>query len=164
MGISQIKVYRKLKVAILPTGDELQTVDQPLTAGQLYDTNRLVICLMLEKINCQVIDLGIIPDDPNQLQQAFEQADQQADLVISSGGVSVGEADYIKQILNEIGNINFWRLAIKPGKSFAFGRLKSAWFFGLPGNPVSAIVTFYQLVQPVTAHLAGFSQWQSTTY
>lgn len=122
------------------------------------------IRLMLEKMNCQVIDLGIIADEPDKLYQAFEQADQQADLVISSGGVSVGEADYTKQILNEIGSINFWQLAIKPGKPFAFGKLKSAWFCGLPGNAVSAIVTFYQLVQPIINHLSAFSQWQRTPY
>jgi molybdopterin molybdotransferase len=164
LGISQIEVFRQLKVAIFSTGDELQTIGQPLAAGQIYDTNRLAIRLMLEKMNCHVIDLGIIADDPDKLYQAFKQADQQADLVISSGGVSVGEADYTKQILNQIGSINFWQLAIKPGKPFAFGKLKSAWFCGLPGNAVSAIVTFYQLVQPFINHLCAFSQWQSTPY
>lgn len=164
LGISEIEVFRQLKVAIFSTGDELQTIGQPLAAGQIYDTNRLAIRLMLEKMNCQVIDLGIIADEPDKLYQAFEQADQQADLVISSGGVSVGEADYTKQILNEIGSINFWQLAIKPGKPFAFGKLKSAWFCGLPGNAVSAIVTFYQLVQSIINHLSAFSQWQRTPY
>jgi molybdopterin molybdotransferase len=102
-----------------------------------------------------VINLGIIPDDQDQLRDAFLRADQQADVVISSGGVSVGEADYTKIILDELGEIAFWKLAIKPGKPFAFGKLSHSWFCGLPGNPVSAALTFYQLVQPLLAKLSG---------
>ena len=102
-----------------------------------------------------MINLGIIPDDPAKLREAFIQADQQADVVISSGGVSVGEADYTKAILEELGEIGFWKLAIKPGKPFAFGKLTHSWFCGLPGNPVSATLTFYQLVQPLLAKLSG---------
>ncbi|EPJ3742889.1 molybdopterin molybdotransferase MoeA [Proteus mirabilis] len=161
LGIANINVYRKLKVAVFSTGDELQTIGQPLKAGQIYDTNRFAVRLMLEKLDCDVLDLGVIPDSPEKLRETFKTADAQADLVISSGGVSVGEADYTKQILDEIGEIGFWKLAIKPGKPFAFGRLHNAWFCGLPGNPVSATVTFYQLVQPLIARLSGFSQWRS---
>ena len=128
---------------------------QPLGDGQIYDTNRLAVHLMLEQLGCEVINLGIIPDDPAQLREAFIAADQQADVVISSGGVSVGEADYTKTILEELGEIGFWKLAIKPGKPFAFGKLSSSWFCGLPGNPVSATVTFCQLVQPLLAKLSG---------
>lgn len=157
LGIANINVYRKLKVAVFSTGDELQTIGQPLKAGQIYDTNRFAVRLMLEKLDCDVLDLGVIPDSPEKLRETFKTADAQADLVISSGGVSVGEADYTKQILDEIGEIGFWKLAIKPGKPFAFGRLHNAWFCGLPGNPVSATVTFYQLVQPLIARLSGFS-------
>ncbi|WP_340615569.1 molybdopterin molybdotransferase MoeA [Xenorhabdus entomophaga] len=160
LGIAKIDVVRKLKVAIFSTGDELQAIGEPLQAGQIYDTNRFAVHLMLEKLDCEVIDLGVICDDPATLRQTFINADKQADLVISSGGVSVGEADYTKQILDEVGKISFWKLAIKPGKPFAFGKLENAWFCGLPGNPVSAVLTFYQLVQPLIARLSGFTTWQ----
>ncbi|MCU5774959.1 molybdopterin molybdotransferase MoeA [Erwiniaceae bacterium BAC15a-03b] len=155
LGISQVSVVRKLRVAVFSTGDELQPVGEPLAAGQIYDTNRFAVHLMLDALGCEVLDLGIIKDDPAALRAAFRQADAQADVVISSGGVSVGEADYTKQMLDELGEIGFWKLAMKPGKPFAFGRLPDSWFCGLPGNPVSAAVTFYQLVQPLLAHLTG---------
>ncbi|PIJ48672.1 molybdopterin molybdotransferase [Erwinia sp. OLTSP20] len=155
LGIADVEVLRPLKVALFSTGDELCPPGQPLAAGQIYDTNRLTVSLMLDKLGCQVIDLGIIADDPDALRSAFLQADREADVVISTGGVSVGEADYTKAILEELGEITFWKLAIKPGKPFAFGRLAHSWFCGLPGNPVSATVTFYQLVQPLLARLGG---------
>lgn len=155
LGIAQIAVLRKLRVALFSTGDELQPVGQPLAAGQIYDTNRFAVQLMLNKLGCEVIDLGIIRDDPAALRAAFIEADSRADVVISSGGVSVGAADYTRQMLEELGEIGFWKLAMKPGKPFAFGRLPNSWFCGLPGNPVSAVVTFYQLVQPLLAKLTG---------
>ncbi|ARF49499.1 molybdopterin molybdotransferase MoeA [Pantoea stewartii] len=157
LGIATVKVLRKLRVAIFSTGDELQPVGQPLSDGQIYDTNRFAISLMLHKLGCEVIDLGIVRDDPVVLRAAFMDADRQADVVISTGGVSVGEADFTKAMLEELGSIRFWKLAIKPGKPFAFGRLANSWFCGLPGNPVSAVVTFYQLVQPLLARLTGQS-------
>ncbi|WJD89396.1 molybdopterin molybdotransferase MoeA [Serratia marcescens] len=160
LGVAEVQVMRKLKVAVFSTGDELQPVGQPLQAGQIYDTNRFAVRLMLEQLGCEVLDLGIIRDDRDALRAAFEQADSQADVVISSGGVSVGEADYTKQMLDELGQVSFWKLAIKPGKPFAFGKLGHAWFCGLPGNPVSAALTFYQLVQPLLAKLAGHSDWR----
>lgn len=155
LGIASVEVVRKIRVAVFSTGDELQLPGQPLAAGQIYDSNRLAVHLMLEQLGCEVINLGIIPDSPQQLRQAFIDADAQADVVISSGGVSVGEADYTKTILDELGEIAFWKLAIKPGKPFAFGKLSNSWFCGLPGNPVSAALTFYQLVQPMLAKLSG---------
>lgn len=155
LGIAEVSVYRKIKVAVFSTGDELKLPGESLNDGQIYDTNRLAVHIMLEQLGYDVIDLGIIPDDENALREAFRQADSQADVTISSGGVSVGEADYTKQILEELGEVNFWKLAIKPGKPFAFGKLKNSWFCGLPGNPVSAAVTFYQLVQPMLARLSG---------
>lgn len=155
LGIAQVSVLRKLRVAIFSTGDELQPVGEPLAEGQIYDTNRFAVSLMLHKLGCEVIDLGIIKDDPAALRAAFTEADRQADVVITTGGVSVGEADFTKTMLEELGAISFWKLAIKPGKPFAFGRLNSSWFCGLPGNPVSAAVTFYQLVQPLLATLTG---------
>ncbi|MGP4875553.1 molybdenum cofactor synthesis domain-containing protein, partial [Klebsiella pneumoniae] len=137
LGIAEVEVVRKVRVAVFSTGDELQQPGQPLGDGQIYDTNRLAVHLMLQQLGYEVINLGIIPDDPAKLRDAFIAADQQADVVISSGGVSVGEADYTKTILEELGEIGFWKLAIKPGKPFAFGKLSSSWFCGLPGNPVS---------------------------
>ncbi|AFK00180.1 molybdopterin molybdotransferase MoeA [Cronobacter sakazakii] len=155
LGIAEVDVVRKPRVAIFSTGDELQLPGQPLAEGQIYDTNRLAVHLMLDALGCDVVNLGIIRDDPNALRAAFQEADREADVVLSSGGVSVGEADYTKTLLEELGEIGFWKLAIKPGKPFAFGRLASSWFCGLPGNPVSAAVTFYQLVRPLIAKLSG---------
>ena len=157
LGIADVQVVRKVRVALFSTGDELQLPGQPLGDGQIYDTNRLAVHLMLQQLGCDVINLGIIRDDPNALRTAFVEADSQADVVISSGGVSVGEADYTKTILEELGEIAFWKLAIKPGKPFAFGKLSSSWFCGLPGTPVPAALTFYQLVQPLLAKLSGNS-------
>lgn len=155
LGIKDITVFRQIKAAVFSTGDELRLPGETLAEGQIYDTNRLAVHIMLSQLGCEVIDLGIIPDNEAALRTAFHLAEQQADVVISSGGVSVGEADFTKQILEELGEISFWKLAIKPGKPFAFGRLNHSWFCGLPGNPVSAAVTFYQLVQPLLARLSG---------
>ncbi|TNH96578.1 molybdopterin molybdotransferase MoeA [Aeromonas sobria] len=155
LGVATVAVRRPLKVAIFSTGDELKPVGTPLAHGDIYDSNRYGVRAMLARMGCDCLDLGIIPDDPAQLRAAFIHADKEADVLITTGGVSVGEADFTKQLLDELGEIGFWKLAIKPGKPFAFGRLPRAWFFGLPGNPVSAMVTFDQLVQPALAKLAG---------
>lgn len=155
LGVATVAVRRPLKVAIFSTGDELKPVGTPLAHGDIYDSNRYGVRAMLARLGCDCLDLGIIPDDPAQLRAAFIRADEEADVLITTGGVSVGEADFTKQLLDELGEIGFWKLAIKPGKPFAFGRLPRTWFFGLPGNPVSAMVTFDQLVQPALAKLAG---------
>ncbi|MFD0965847.1 molybdopterin molybdotransferase MoeA [Seminibacterium arietis] len=162
LGFSQISVFKSLKVALISTGDELISVGESLQMGKIYDTNRFTIRLLLEKLNCEILDFGIIADNEQQFEKVFMQAQQQADLIITSGGVSVGEADFTKKILEKFGQIRFWKIAMKPGKPFAFGQLGKAWFFGLPGNPVSALVTFYQLVQPAIAKLSGYSQWKKS--
>ncbi|MEF1311811.1 molybdopterin molybdotransferase MoeA [Vibrio mytili] len=161
LGISHVTVVRKPKVAFFSTGDELKPVGENLSEGQIYDSNRYGIKPLIENFGCEAVDLGIIPDCPETLKSTFEQAQMLADVVVTSGGVSVGEADYTKDILEELGEIGFWKLAIKPGKPFAFGKLSTAWFCGLPGNPVSAIMTMYVLVQPMLAKLAGHTQWKA---
>ncbi|PJE79434.1 Molybdopterin molybdenumtransferase [invertebrate metagenome] len=153
LGISEIDVFSKLKVAIFSTGDELVLPGEPLKVGEVYDSNRFVVQAMLQKLPVDIIDFGRIPDNPKLLRQTFINADEQADVVISSGGVSVGEADYTRHILESLGKTVFWKLAIKPGKPFAFGHLPHSYFFGLPGNPVSATVTFHQLVAPALRHM-----------
>ncbi|MBN3495671.1 molybdopterin molybdotransferase MoeA [Vibrio neptunius] len=161
LGISHVTVVRKPRVAFFSTGDELKPLGKPLEAGQIYDSNRYGIKPLIENFGCEPVDLGIIPDCPEELKATFEKAQTLADVVVTSGGVSVGEADYTKDILEQLGQIGFWKLAIKPGKPFAFGKLSTAWFCGLPGNPVSAVLTMYVLVQPMLAKLAGHTEWQA---
>ena len=156
LGISEVKVYRKLKVALIATGDELKQPGQILSEGDIYETNSFVLSEILEKLNIDVINLGVIEDNFDLIQAAFINADKQADAVISTGGVSVGEADYTKAVLDDLGDISFWKIAIKPGKPFAFGKLPNSVFFGLPGNPVSALVTFHQLA------MVGLTKMQNT--
>ncbi len=160
LGLNQLLVYRKPIVAFFSTGDELRSVGETLTRGEIYDSNRYTIRAMLEKMHCQALDLGVIPDSPKALKTAFLQAADKADLIITSGGVSVGEADYTKEILTETGSVDFWKIAIKPGKPFAFGKVNNALFCGLPGNPVSVLVTLHILVEPLIAHLSGHTHWQ----
>ena len=145
LGISEVCVYRKLTVALIATGDELKLPGQALNSGDIYETNSFVLRGMLEKLAVEIIDFGVIKDDFEAIKAAFVSADNQADAVISSGGVSVGDADYTKTVLDDLGEIGFWKIAMKPGKPFAFGKLPNSVFFGLPGNPVSALVTFHQL-------------------
>ena len=145
LGISEVQVYRQVKVALIATGDELKRPGEALNSGDIYETNSFVLRGMLEKLHIEVIDFGIIEDDFDLIKSAFIRADKQADAVISSGGVSVGDADYTKKVLDDLGEIGFWKIAMKPGKPFAFGTLPNSVFFGLPGNPVSALVTFHQL-------------------
>ena len=155
LGIGKVKVNRKVVAAIFATGDELKTAGEGLSHGQIYESNRTTIIAMLKRMDVEVIDLGIIKDDKEKLRAAFIEANEKADVVISSGGVSVGEADYTKDILTEQGTVGFWKLAIKPGKPFACGKLSDSYFLGLPGNPVSAMVTFHQLAVPFIRRLAG---------
>ncbi|WP_233079306.1 molybdopterin molybdotransferase MoeA [Rheinheimera soli] len=154
-GLAGAQVYNKLKVAYCSSGDELTEPGQPLKSGHCYDANRYLLQAALKRLDCEPLDLGIVPDKPELLRQAFLQASSEADLLICSGGVSVGQADFTRQVLIELGQVQFWQVAIKPGKPFAFGKLGRCWFFGLPGNPVSAAITFQQLVLPVLEQAAG---------
>ena len=155
LGIGEISVYRRLRVAFFSTGDELVPVGSPLGAGQIYDSNRYTIYGMLTRLGCDVLDMGVIRDDPEAVERAFDEAAQATDVVITSGGVSVGEADYVKQILERLGEVLFWKIAMKPGRPLAYGRIGRAHFFGLPGNPVAVMVTFYQFVRDALLYLQG---------
>src|SRR6185295_7516296 len=155
LGIGEVAVYRKLRVAFFSTGDELVPIGQPLGPGQIYDSNRYTIHGLLQRLGCDLLDMGVIRDTPEDVQRAFEQAALAADVVITSGGVSVGEADYVKQILDRIGEVLFWKIAMKPGRPLAYGKIGNAHFFGLPGNPVAVMVTFYQFVREALLHLQG---------
>ena len=155
VGINQLQVVRRVKVGLIATGDELTYPGETLKAGAIFESNGYALSAMLKEFGAEVINFGIVADDKLRLRQAFIQADNECDLVISSGGVSVGEADHVKDILHQLGQVNFWKVAIKPGKPFAFGKLSQAWFCGLPGNPVSAYVTFEQLVKPLLEKLAA---------
>lgn len=158
LGINEVRVRRRLRVAFFSTGDELRSVGQALQAGQIYDSNRYTLFGMLSRLQVELIDLGVIPDDRAAVRQAFQDAAACADVVITSGGVSVGEADFVKQTLDELGQVDFWRIAMKPGKPLAFGTLGTAVFFGLPGNPVSVMATFYQFAQPALLQMMGATQ------
>ncbi len=155
MGIAAATVHPRLKVAVFANGSELRPPGEMLAAGEIYDSNRFFLKAMLERLGCEVIDIGVIPDDLEQLRGAFIKADASADAVITCGGASVGEADYTRQLLLEQGDVGFWKVAIKPGKPFMFGQLANSTFFGLPGNPMSALVTFYQLVLPALQEMQG---------
>ena len=155
LGIPEIDVNRKLRVAFFSTGDELVSIGTVPKEGQIYDSNRYTIYAMLERLGCEVLDMGVVRDDPALLEQAFTRAADAADVVITSGGVSVGEADFVKELLNKLGEVVFWKIAMKPGRPLAYGRVGGAHFFGLPGNPVSVMVTFYQFVRDALLTLSG---------
>lgn len=155
LGFSEVGVYRKLRVALFSTGDELQQPGSPLAAGQIYDSNRYSLFGMLGELGVEIIDMGSIRDDKACLKSALLEAASQADAIITSGGVSVGEADYVKQLLAEIGEVVFWKIAMKPGKPLAYGKIGTAHFFGLPGNPVAVMVTFQQFVRDAMRLLMG---------
>lgn len=155
LGIAEVSVYRRLRVAFFSTGDELVSIGTAPKEGQIYDSNRYTIHGMLKRLGCEAIDMGVVRDDPRLLEAAFLQAAAAADVVITSGGVSVGEADFVKTLLNKLGEVVFWKIAMKPGRPLAYGKVGNAHFFGLPGNPVSVMVTFYQFVRDALLKLAG---------
>ncbi len=155
LGIGEVTVFRKLRVAFFSTGDELVSIGAVPGAGQIFDSNRYTIHGMLTRLNCEVLDMGVVRDDPALIEAAFATAAANADVVITSGGVSVGEADFVKDMLNKLGEVLFWKIAMKPGRPLAYGKIGGAHFFGLPGNPVSVMVTFYQFVRDALLVLAG---------
>jgi molybdopterin molybdotransferase len=155
LGLAEVAVRRKLRVAFFSTGDELASVGAALREGEVYDSNRYTIYGMLARLGVDVIDMGVVRDDPAALERAFKQAAATADAIVSSGGVSVGEADFTRDLLAKIGEVLFWKIAMRPGRPMAFGRIGEAYFFGLPGNPVAVMVTFYEFVRDALLALAG---------
>jgi molybdopterin molybdotransferase len=166
LGIETVRVMRRLRVAVFSTGDEIAALGQPLAAGCVYDSNRFSLMGALQRLGMEVIDLGLVRDDPQALQAVVQQAIAQADAVLTSGGVSAGDADYTRDVLKQVGEVAFWKVAMRPGRPFAFGPLyagdpqrptKTAWLFALPGNPVAALVTFYVFARDALLALAGAS-------
>jgi molybdopterin molybdotransferase len=155
LGIGEVAVYRPLRVAFFSTGDELKSIGTTLAEGEIYDSNRYTIHGMLARLGCEALDMGVVRDDPRLLERAFRAAAAAADVVITSGGVSVGEADFVKDLLGKLGEVVFWKIAMKPGRPLAYGKIGGAHFFGLPGNPVSVMVTFYQFVRDALLVLMG---------
>jgi molybdopterin molybdotransferase len=155
MGYSTISVYRKLNIAIVSTGDELVLPGEQLTPGKIYDSNRYSLIGLLTQLGIEIIDLGIVKDDREDLKKKLVEVSYKADAIITSGGVSVGKYDLVKEVVEEIGNVEFWQVKVKPGKPLSFGKIGNSYFFGLPGNPVSVMVTFIKFVKPAILKMAG---------
>ncbi|WP_114742262.1 bifunctional molybdopterin-guanine dinucleotide biosynthesis adaptor protein MobB/molybdopterin molybdotransferase MoeA [Vibrio cholerae] len=160
LGFAHADVFRSLKVAIFSTGDEVQAPGGDIEPNSIFDSNRFTLTGLLKQLGCQVIDLGIIEDDEAKMMQVLEQAAKQADVVITSGGVSVGDADFIKSALEKLGQIDFWRINMRPGRPLAFGQIAGKPFFGLPGNPVAVMVSFINFVEPALRKMQGEQGWQ----
>lgn len=158
LGMDSITVTRRPRVAFFSTGDELRSAGEPLDEGAIYDSNRYTLYGMLLQSGADPLDLGVVRDQPGALRHTLTQAAGQADAVISTGGASVGDADYVRDLLAELGEVLLWKVGIKPGRPFAFGHIQGAWLFGLPGNPVSVMATYYQFVQPALRLLMGERQ------
>ena len=155
IGIGTLAVRKRLRVAYFSTGDELASIGQPLAPGQVYDSNRYTLHGMLTRLGVEPIDLGVVRDDPAALEASLRDAAQRADAVITTGGVSVGEADFIRGLMGKLGEVSFWKIAMRPGRPMAFGRIGDAAFFGLPGNPVAVMVTFYHFVRAALLTMQG---------
>jgi molybdopterin molybdotransferase len=159
LGIAEVPVQRRLRVAFFSTGDELRSIGEPLDEGCVYDSNRYTLYGMLSRLGCDMIDMGVVRDDPASLEAAFRCACENADAIITSGGVSVGAADYTKQMMAQLGDVTFWKIGMRPGRPMAFGKIssngKSAYLFGLPGNPVAVMVTFYFFARDALLHMMG---------
>jgi molybdopterin molybdotransferase len=160
LGIAQLRVFRRLKVAYFSTGDEILSVGEPPREGAVYDSNRYTVHGLLTRLGCEVVDLGVVRDDPARLEETFREAARRADAIITSGGVSVGEADFTKAMMKKLGDVAFWKIAMRPGRPMAVGRIgaddgRGAILFGLPGNPVAVMVTFYALVRDALLAMSG---------
>ena len=155
LGIAEVEVRRRLRVAFFSTGDELASLGTPLAPGQIYDSNRYTLHALLTQLGADLVDLGVVPDVPEALEATLKEAAQVADAIITTGGVSVGEADFVREILARLGEVKFWKLNIKPGRPMAFGKVGKAWLFGLPGNPVAVMVSYTQFALDALLRLAG---------
>ena len=155
LGVAEVEVKRRLRVAYFSTGDELASIGETLAPGEIYDSNRYTLYGLLQRFGAEIVDKGVVRDRPEALEAVLAESAKLADAVITSGGVSVGDADYVKEILAKAGEVKFWKVNVKPGRPMAFGRVGNAWFFGLPGNPVSVMVSFSQFVRSALLKLAG---------
>lgn len=159
LGIAEVPVQRRLRVAFFSTGDELRSIGEPLDEGCVYDSNRYTLYGMLKRLNCEILDMGVVKDDPQALEAAFRSAAENADAIITSGGVSVGAADYTREMMAKLGDVRFWTIGMRPGRPMAFGHISSgghgAYLFGLPGNPVAVMVTFYFFARAALLHMMG---------
>ena len=155
LGLAEVRVRRRLRVAFFSTGDELASVGAALKEGEVYDSNRYTLHGMLARLGVEITDFGVVRDDPEKLEVAFARSAAAADAVVTTGGVSVGEADFVKQLMAKVGEVLFWKIAMRPGRPMAFGKIGDAFLFGLPGNPVAVMVTFYAFVRDALLHLSG---------
>ena len=155
MGIGSVRVLRRLRVATFSTGDEILSLGEAPREGAVYDSNRYTLFGLLTRLGVEVLDMGVVRDEPAALEAAFIRAAQQADAIVTSGGVSVGEADYTKLMMRKLGDVAFWRIAMRPGRPMAVGRIGNCALFGLPGNPVAVMVTFLALVRPALLQMMG---------
>jgi molybdopterin molybdotransferase len=155
LAIDQVPVWRKLRVAYFSTGDEILSLGEAPREGAVFDSNRYTVWGLLTRLGCEVIDMGVVRDDPAELEWAFRRAAQQADAIITSGGVSVGDADYTKLMMKKLGDVAFWKIAMRPGRPMAVGRIDKSILFGLPGNPVAVMVTFLAFVRPALLKMMG---------
>ena len=157
LGVAEVPVRRRLRVAFFSTGDELRSIGEPLAPGQIYDSNRYTLHGMLRRLGVDLIDMGVVQDSPQALEDAMRIAGESADAIISSGGVSVGEADFTRQVMAKLGDVAFWKIAMRPGRPMAFGRVGNACYFGLPGNPVAVMITFYFFARDALLRMMGAS-------
>ncbi len=163
LGIPEVSVRRRVRVAFFSSGDEIRSIGQPLEEGQIYDSNRYTLFGMLTELGADVIDMGVIPDQADAIRDAMTQAAKEADLLLTSGGISVGEADFIAEAIQQLGEVHFSKVAIKPGRPLTFARIDNASFFGLPGNPVAVMITFLQFARPAIQRLQGKREQLSPT-
>jgi len=155
LGFAEVAVKRRLRVAFFSTGDEVASIGKTLAPGEVYDSNRYTLYGALTRLGVDLLDMGVVRDDPTEMEAAFREAAAQADVILTTGGVSVGDADYVKDMVARLGEVKFWKIDIKPGRPMAFGRIGTTWLFGLPGNPVAVMVNFYQIVVDALLNLMG---------